>query len=66
MKKVPAAMESVVRKVEEEEEVKGGGGTWRREIFLDRIFTGGLEEIGAAHEYMEENRAVGKVVLLVS
>jgi len=29
---------------------------------LDRIF--GLEEAAAAHRYMEDNRAAGKVVLL--
>ena len=59
LEKVPAAMETVVRKVEE------GKGAWRKEVFVDRVFGGGLEDVGKAHEYMEENRAVGKVVIVV-
>jgi NADPH:quinone reductase-like Zn-dependent oxidoreductase len=31
-------------------------------IPLDRVF--GLDQIGAAHEYMEQNRAIGKIVML--
>lgn len=38
-------------------------GTFPKEMFLDKVFE--LEVIGAAHEYMEDNRAVGKVVVLI-
>lgn len=38
-------------------------GRWRTEGFVGRVF--GLEDVGAAHGYMEENRAVGKVVIVV-
>lgn len=48
-------MEAVVRKVE--------SGRWRMEGFVGRVF--GLEDVGAAREYMEEDRAVGKVVVVV-
>lgn len=36
-------------------------GNLKAEVFLDKVFP--LEEVGKAHEYMEENKAVGKVVL---
>jgi NADPH2:quinone reductase len=52
---VERVIEEVIRKVE--------GGEFKAEQFLDRTF--GLEEIGEAHGYMEENRAVGKVVVTV-
>lgn len=55
LEKVPRVMEEVVRKVE--------SGKWRKEVFVSRVF--GLEEIGEAHEFMEENRAVGKAVVVV-
>lgn len=45
----------VVKKVE--------SGTFKPEIFLDKTFS--LEKIGEAHEYMEENKAIGKVVVTV-
>ncbi|KEF55243.1 uncharacterized protein A1O9_08897 [Exophiala aquamarina CBS 119918] len=48
-------LEDVVRKVE--------NGIYPQEMFLDKTFT--LDEMGDAHEYMEENRAVGKVVVNV-
>ena len=51
--KIPEVMEDVVKKVEK--------GVYRKEQFLDKVFA--LEHVGLAHEYMEENRAVGKVVL---
>ncbi|EJD48108.1 NAD(P)-binding protein [Auricularia subglabra TFB-10046 SS5] len=38
-------------------------GVYKSEIFLDKVFA--LEEVGKAHEYMEESRAVGKVVLRI-
>ena len=55
--KVPGVMADVVRKVEE--------GVWPKEVFISRVFEG-LEEVGAAHEFMEGNKAVGKVVVVVS
>lgn len=55
LEKVPGVMEEVMRKVE--------SGRWPKEVFLNRVF--GLEEVGEAHDYMEENRAVGKVVVVV-
>lgn len=55
--KVPGVMEAVVRKVE--------SGVWDKDVFNSRVFDG-LEEVGEAHEYMEGNRAVGKVVVVVS
>lgn len=45
----------VVRNVEK--------GRFKREMFLDRVFD--LSEAQKAHDYMEENRAVGKVVLRI-
>jgi len=36
-------------------------GEYKPEVFLDKVFQ--LKDIGAAHEYMEANKAVGKVVL---
>ncbi|KAI5204657.1 hypothetical protein AUEXF2481DRAFT_35665 [Aureobasidium subglaciale EXF-2481] len=38
-------------------------GTFRSEMFLDKTFP--LERIGEAHGYMEENKAIGKVVVTV-
>lgn len=38
-------------------------GVFRPEIFLDKVFA--LEGVGKAHEYMEENKAIGKVVVEV-
>lgn len=38
-------------------------GAFKPEIFLDRVF--GLEDVGTAHQYMENNEAVGKVVVTV-
>ena len=52
---VEAVLEEVVGKVEDE--------TFRTAAFLDRVFP--LQEVGKAHEYMEENWAVGKVVVKV-
>jgi NADPH2:quinone reductase len=52
---VERVIEEVIRKVE--------GREFRPEQFLDRTF--GLGQIGEAHGYMEENRAVGKVVVTV-
>jgi NADPH2:quinone reductase len=52
---VEKVIEEVIRKVE--------GGEFRAEQFLDRTFK--LEEVGEAHGYMEESRAVGKVVVTV-
>ncbi|CAD0094589.1 unnamed protein product [Aureobasidium mustum] len=45
----------VVKKVE--------SGTFKPEHFLDKTFP--LERIGEAHEYMEDSKAVGKVVVTV-
>lgn len=45
----------VIRKVED--------GTFPQAAFLDKTFP--LAEMGAAHAWMEENRAVGKVVVTV-
>lgn len=45
----------VVKKVE--------SGTFKPEHFLDKTFP--LEKIGEAHEYMEDSKAVGKVVVTV-
>ena len=52
---VEEVLERVVRKVED--------GTYRRDVFLDRVFP--LKEVGKAHEYMEDSGAVGKVVVTV-
>ena len=38
-------------------------GNFKREVFLDKVFD--LKDIGSAHEYMENNQAVGKVVVRV-
>ncbi|KAJ9628227.1 hypothetical protein H2204_009487 [Knufia peltigerae] len=48
-------LEDVIRKVE--------NGTYPQDIFLHKTFE--LADIGHGHEYMEENRAVGKVVVTV-
>ena len=53
---VPGVMAEAVRKVE--------SGAWKADVFVSRVFEG-LETVGEAHEYMEESRAVGKVVLVV-
>ncbi|KEQ67777.1 NAD(P)-binding protein [Aureobasidium melanogenum CBS 110374] len=45
----------VVKKVE--------SGTFKPEHFLDKTFP--LEKIGEAHEYMEDSKAVGKVVVTI-
>lgn len=45
----------VVKKIE--------SGYFKPEAFLDQVFP--LEEIGAAHEWMEENKATGKVVITI-
>jgi NADPH2:quinone reductase len=52
---VEKVIEEVIRKVE--------NGVFKAEQFLDKTFN--LEEIGQAHEYMEDNKAVGKVVVTV-
>jgi len=38
-------------------------GVFKPEVFLDKVFS--LEDVGKAHEYMEENKAVGKVVIQI-
>lgn len=38
-------------------------GTDKKEVFLVKAFE--LKDIGAAHQYMEKNRAVGKVVVRI-
>jgi len=55
LEKIALTLEDVIRKVE--------SGVYKREIFLDRSFP--LEKIGDAHEFMEESKAVGKVVVIV-
>ena len=55
LEKVPGVMEEVVRKVE--------SGAWRKEVFVSKVFA--LEEVGEAHEFMEGNKAVGKVVVVI-
>jgi NADPH:quinone reductase-like Zn-dependent oxidoreductase len=47
-----AVLERVVRNVE--------AGVYRPNV--DRVF--GLDDIAAAHRYMEDNRATGKVLML--
>jgi len=44
----------VVKKVE--------SGVFKPEIFVDKVYP--LEEVAAAHEHMEQSKAVGKVVLV--
>ena len=53
LENLPRVMEDVVRKVE--------GGVYRKEVFVDKVFE--LREVGLAHRHMEENKAVGKVVM---
>ena len=48
-------LEDVIRKVET--------GVYPPQVFLDKVFR--LQEMGKAHQYMEENLAVGKVVVTV-
>ncbi|KAK5076293.1 hypothetical protein LTS08_006921 [Lithohypha guttulata] len=55
LEQVEPTLKHVVEKVED--------GTFGKEVFLDRTFE--LKDIGKAHEYMENNEAVGKVVVLV-
>lgn len=38
-------------------------GKFKREDFLDSVWS--LDRIGEAHEHMESNKAVGKVVLAI-
>ena len=38
-------------------------GTFKPDHFLDKVFD--LQDVGKAHDYMEENRAVGKVVVRI-
>ena len=52
---VPGFMKDDVQKVER--------GLSPKELFLDRVFK--LVDIGKAHEYMEQNQAVGKVVVII-
>ena len=52
---VESVLEEVVRKVE--------SGAYSPQVFIDKAFK--LAEMGQAHQYMEENRAVGKVVVTV-
>ena len=55
MEMVEGIMQAVVKRVEE--------GIYREEVFLYKVFE--LTEVGKAHEWMEENKAVGKVVLTI-
>lgn len=52
---VEKVLEKVIKKVETNK--------LKPELFLDRTFT--LKDTGLAHEYMESNKAVGKVVVTV-
>jgi len=52
-------IEKVINEVVKKVEAK----TFDSEVFLDKVFP--LEEVGAAHEYMEASKAVGKVVLSI-
>ncbi|THW12913.1 NAD(P)-binding protein [Aureobasidium pullulans] len=45
----------IVKKVE--------SGTFKPEMFLDKTFP--LENVGEAHQYMEDNKAIGKVVVTI-
>jgi NADPH2:quinone reductase len=54
--KIPGALAEVIRKVE--------NGTYQPSVFLGKVFN--LEQVGEAHEYMEDNRAVGKVVITIA
>jgi NADPH:quinone reductase-like Zn-dependent oxidoreductase len=38
-------------------------GLYRKEVFLDSVFD--LKDVGKAHRYMEDNKAVGKIVLRI-
>ena len=53
---INSLLEEVIRKVE--------SGVYPQDVFLDKVFK--LEEIGKAHQYMEDNLAVGKVVVTVA
>jgi Zn-dependent alcohol dehydrogenase len=55
MEQPSQVLQDVVRKVE--------GGVFKAEFFLDNVIP--LEKIGDAHEYMEENKAVEKVVVMI-
>ena len=52
---VEKVLEEVIHKVER--------GIFAPDVFIDKTFP--LAQIGQAHQYMEENRAVGKVVVTV-
>lgn len=52
---VETVIQDVVKKVE--------SGTFKSSAFLDNVFA--LKDIGKAHEYMEDSKAVGKVVVTV-
>ena len=42
---------------------KVNDGTFKKEVFFDKVLE--LKDIGAAHQYMEDNKAVGKVVVTI-
>lgn len=52
---INSLLATVIQKVEH--------GTYPADVFLDKVFK--LKDIGDAHSYMEENKAVGKVVVTV-
>lgn len=52
---VERVVAEVVKKVE--------NGIFKPDVFLDRVFP--LDSVGEAHEYMEESKAVGKVVVTI-
>lgn len=53
--KTASFLRHVIKKIEK--------GVFKPAAFLDRVFP--LEEIGAAHEWMEANKATGKVVIII-
>ncbi|KAM5346058.1 hypothetical protein ACJ41O_009063 [Fusarium nematophilum] len=38
-------------------------GKWRKDMFVDKVFP--LKDIGLAHEHAENNRATGKIAILI-
>jgi NADPH:quinone reductase-like Zn-dependent oxidoreductase len=52
---VEPVLKYVVRKIKQ--------GAFKPDIFLDKVFA--LEDIGTAHEHMEDSKAVGKVVVTI-
>ncbi|KAF4983615.1 hypothetical protein FZEAL_1024 [Fusarium zealandicum] len=38
-------------------------GRWRQELFVDKVYS--LKDIGLAHEYADNNRATGKIAILI-